>query len=87
MDARIYASGPFRIRLIFMRTRLLLGMLVGLCVAAAGHAASDFDSARDGELYLGDKPFRFAGANNYYLVYKSEGMTEDVFASAAAMGL
>lgn len=63
---------------------------LGLLVTVAGLApvnAGDFVVARHGEFYLGDKPYRFAGANNYYLVYKSQRMTEDVLASAAAMDL
>lgn len=64
---------------------LRLGTLAALVVPV--HAGGEFVAVRDGAFYLGDAPFRFAGANNYYLVYKSEKMSEDVFASASAMGL
>lgn len=70
-----------------MRGRLLLRLGVFAALVALAQAGGEFVTARDGNFYLGDEPFRFAGANNYYLVYKSEGMTEDVFASAASMGL
>jgi mannan endo-1,4-beta-mannosidase len=46
-----------------------------------------FVGVKDGGFVLDGRPFRFAGANNYYLVYKPESMAGDVFASAAAMGL
>jgi mannan endo-1,4-beta-mannosidase len=36
---------------------------------------------------LGGRPFCFLGANNYYMTYKSRRMTDDVLASAKAMGL
>lgn len=69
-----------------MPVRLLLPVLAAAGMAVAATAA-DFVTARDGEFLLGGKPFRFAGANNYYLPYKSERMTDDVLASAAAMDL
>jgi mannan endo-1,4-beta-mannosidase len=34
-------------------------------------------------LWLGGRPFRFAGANNYYLMYKSQAMVDDVLERAA----
>jgi mannan endo-1,4-beta-mannosidase len=39
------------------------------------------------ELRHGDAPFRVAGANNYYLMYKSRFMVDDVLETAAASGL
>jgi len=36
---------------------------------------------------LNDQPFYFAGANNYYLIYKSEFMINSVLDRALAMGL
>ena len=36
---------------------------------------------------LNDQPFYFAGANNYYLIYKSEFMINSVLDVALAMGL
>jgi uncharacterized protein (TIGR03437 family) len=36
---------------------------------------------------LNDQPFYFAGANNYYLIYKSEFMINSVLDMALAMGL
>ncbi len=38
------------------------------------------------ELRLHGKPFRFAGTNNYYLIYKSQLMVDDVLNTAAAQG-
>lgn len=36
---------------------------------------------------LGGEPFCFAGTNNYYLIYKSRKMVDDVFDAAQGMGL
>ncbi|HEU5110563.1 MAG TPA: cellulase family glycosylhydrolase, partial [Micromonosporaceae bacterium] len=42
---------------------------------------------RDGaDLTLNGKKFRFGGTNNYYLMYKSRAMVDDVFADAKAAG-
>ncbi len=38
-------------------------------------------------LLLDGRPFRFAGANNYYLMYKSRHMVDDVLTTAAANDL
>lgn len=70
-----------------MRHRSRIWFFALVVLAAAAHASGEFVAVRDGGFVLGDKPFRFVGANNYYLVYKPECMAEDVFASAAAMGL
>ncbi len=37
-----------------------------------------------GQLRLNGKIFRFAGTNNYYLMYKSQAMVDDVLQAAAA---
>ena len=70
-----------------MCRRVLLRLSTSLLAFGAAQAGDDFVSTRDGQFYLAGKPFRFAGANNYYLVYKPGKMTDDVFASAEAMGL
>lgn len=36
---------------------------------------------------LNGEPFCFAGSNNYYLIYKSHKMVDDVFETAESMGL
>ncbi|MEV1144200.1 cellulase family glycosylhydrolase [Micromonospora sp. NPDC049799] len=60
---------------------------------AAPTTATGDDGARHGggfvtrqgdRLVLDGKPFRFAGTNNYYLMYKSPAMVDDVFADAKA---
>ncbi len=38
------------------------------------------------DLKLNGKDFRFAGSNNYYLMYRSQAEVDDVFADAAAAG-
>lgn len=64
-----------------------LPLLLALLPLGPLHAGQGFVSVRDGQFALDGETFRFAGANNYYLVYKPESMAEDVFASAQAMGL
>jgi mannan endo-1,4-beta-mannosidase len=49
----------------------------------AGHG---FVTRQGKDLKLDGKAFRFAGSNNYYLMYKSALMVDDVFADARAAG-
>lgn len=70
-----------------MLHRLLIRVFATVVLTAAAQASGEFVAVRDVGFVLGDKPFRFVGANNYYLIYKPECMAEDVLASAAAMGL
>ncbi|MCI0396853.1 MAG: cellulase family glycosylhydrolase [Chloroflexi bacterium] len=74
-----------------MRTRLLLLIFVLLSLAAvataqAGNNGSDFVKRSGAELRLHGRVFRFAGTNNYYLMYKSQFMVDDVLETAAANG-
>ena len=85
-----------------MPQRRLLGVvaaLAGLLTAAGAAAApagaapgqatgsgSGFVTRAGANLKLDGKPFRFAGTNNYYLMYKSPLMVDDVFADARAAG-
>lgn len=78
------------------RSRFLSGLL--LCAALAASAASAFAADRAGdaqkdspfvtrigsELYLQGRPFRFAGSNNYYPIYKSPFMVTALLDKAAA---
>jgi mannan endo-1,4-beta-mannosidase len=80
--------------------RRLLGVLAataGLLLTAAPTPAGAEPGAatgggagfvvRDGaDLKLDGKRFRFGGSNNYYLMYKSRTMVDDVFADAKAAG-
>ncbi|GGM48378.1 cellulase family glycosylhydrolase [Dactylosporangium sucinum] len=72
--------------------RRLIAALAGLAVVASAGAASagvrhDGFVTRDGaDLSLDGRPFRFAGSNNYYLMYRSPAMVDDVFADAAGAG-
>lgn len=70
-----------------MRGCFCLRLLLALLPLGSLEAGEGFVSVRDTQFYLDGQPFRFAGANNYYLVYKPESMAVDVFAAAKAMGL
>jgi mannan endo-1,4-beta-mannosidase len=50
-------------------------------------AQREFAGASGANLTLNDRPFYFAGANNYYLIYKSEFMINSVLDAALAIGL
>lgn len=53
-------------------------------LADDGPQGYEFVKQAASELRLHGKPFRFAGANNYYLMYKSQLMVDDVLTTAAA---
>ena len=53
--------------------------------AGTGHGY-EFVKQAGPELRLHGKIFRFAGTNNYYLMYKSQFMVDDVLETAAASG-
>ncbi|HEV2778441.1 MAG TPA: cellulase family glycosylhydrolase [Actinophytocola sp.] len=55
-------------------------------VAAEPEAGAGFVTRHGKDFRLDGKPFRFAGSNNYYLMYKSPLMVDDVFADARAAG-
>src|SRR6266511_1652336 len=62
---------------------------IGVAVPAAAGAepaGTGFVSRQGKDLRLDGKQFRFAGSNNYYLMYKSRLMVDDVFADAQAAG-
>ena len=56
---------------------------IGRVSAATG---GDFVKQAGPELRLRGKAFRFAGSNNYYLLYKSQFMVDEVLNAAAAQG-
>jgi mannan endo-1,4-beta-mannosidase len=67
-----------------------LGLSLGLTLTAATPALAAGSSGwivRSGaDLKLDGKPFRFSGSNNYYLMYKTRAMVDDVFADAVGAG-
>ncbi|WP_186315993.1 cellulase family glycosylhydrolase [Catellatospora sichuanensis] len=66
---------------------LLLGTGSGTAAAAGGHHDAGFVTRHGSDLKLNGKPFRFAGTNNYYLIYSSPTMVDDVFARAKGADL
>ncbi|MDI1464421.1 cellulase family glycosylhydrolase [Catellatospora sp. KI3] len=54
--------------------------------AQAGGRHDGFVTRSGSDLKLDGKPFRFAGSNNYYLMYSSQAMVDDVFARAQVSG-
>ncbi|WFE24327.1 cellulase family glycosylhydrolase [Solwaraspora sp. WMMD937] len=51
-----------------------------------GTPTAGFVTRHGDDLKLDGRKFRFAGSNNYYLMYKSPTMVDDVFADAKAAG-
>ena len=71
----------------------LLVVFAGLALVASAGVASANTRHDNGlvvrhgdDLKLDGKTFRFAGSNNYYLMYRSPAMVDDVFADAAGAG-
>jgi mannan endo-1,4-beta-mannosidase len=73
---------------------MIIVMIVALAAMAQPSAApatyaaqgNDFVKQAGPELRLHGQVFRFAGSNNYYLMYKSKFMVDDVLDAAAAQG-
>ncbi|MFF5228414.1 hypothetical protein [Dactylosporangium sp. NPDC000521] len=73
--------------------RPLLAACAGLAlILTAGPAGATtrgdtgFVTRHGDDLTLNGREFRFAGSNNYYLMYRSPAMVDDVFADAKAAG-
>jgi mannan endo-1,4-beta-mannosidase len=71
----------------------LSAVLAGLALVASAGVASagtrhdtGFVTRHGDDLKLDGRTFRFAGSNNYYLMYRSPAMVDDVFADAAQAG-
>jgi len=71
---------------LFAVLALLVGMGVAAPAAAAEAKPGGFVVRLGKNLSLDGREFRFAGTNNYYLMYKSQLMVDDVFADAQAAG-
>ncbi|HTJ37502.1 MAG TPA: cellulase family glycosylhydrolase [Dactylosporangium sp.] len=75
-----------------MYKRLLVSAIAVLAaVAAAGTASAaergtGFVARQGSDLRLDGRTFRFAGSNNYYLMYSSPKMVDDVLGDAAGAG-
>jgi mannan endo-1,4-beta-mannosidase len=61
--------------------------LTASTIAKGGPGGNDFVRRAGPHLMLKGKQFRFAGTNNYYLMYKSHLMVDDVLATAAGNDL
>ena len=73
----------------FFRGLVLVLFVVSQLLALQGVTAasgSDFVKQAGPELRLHGRVFRFAGSNNYYLLYKSQFMVDEVLNAAAAQG-
>lgn len=72
-----------------IRSLVVISALLLSAAPASASASTRHDGfvARHGDdLTLNGKDFRFAGSNNYYLMYRSPAMVDDVFADAAGAG-
>ena len=73
----------------FFRSMVLVLCVVSQPLAMQGVTAapgSEFVKQAGPELRLRGRVFRFAGSNNYYLLYKSQFMVDEVLNAAAAQG-
>jgi mannan endo-1,4-beta-mannosidase len=90
-------EGAMPSRLLVRAIAVLAGLVAVASVsttagatAAATVASAEVDGSagfvvrRGDDLMLDGKRFRFNGSNNYYLMYRSAAMVDDVFADAAA---
>ena len=68
------------------RLLLLIGLLfIPVTTLSAAQTRQDNFVRRTGaSLHINREPFRFAGSNNYYLMYKSPFMVDDVLETAAS---
>lgn len=76
--------GRYPLAVLFLLTLLVL--TISAQSASAGKnfpEDSEFVQRVGPHLFLQGQPFRFAGANNYYLMYKSQFMVDDVLETAA----
>jgi mannan endo-1,4-beta-mannosidase len=80
------------IRHAWTRVIAVLALLAGVglagpeVAAASAGAGGGFVTRHGADLRLDGRTFRFAGSNNYYLMYNSPAMVDDVFGDAAAAG-
>ena len=72
--------------LLALAFALALLPAAGPARAEADHQRRSFVTRHGGTLRLNGRQFRFAGTNNYYLMYKSPAMVDDVLAAAAGNG-
>ncbi len=66
---------------------IALAACAALACAVPAVAAPGFIRAEAGRFLLDGTELRFEGTNNYYLLYQSDAMVDDVIDTAAAMGL
>ena len=76
-----------RSAILLVLLALIAGSFLSRSAAAAGPSLGNEFVKRSGpELRLHGKEYHFAGANNYYLMYKSQFMVDDVLNDAAESG-
>jgi mannan endo-1,4-beta-mannosidase len=79
----------FRLPAITLFIAFLAVLLLSASTSATGCVrghGSDFVQRQGSQLTLHGKPFQFVGTNNYYLMYSSQLMVDDVLNTAAANG-
>lgn len=78
---------PRRVRSLLALAAVLFAVAaIGGSATANGSQGSDFVKRSGADLRLHGRLFRFAGTNNYYLMYKSRFMVDDVLERAADSG-
>jgi mannan endo-1,4-beta-mannosidase len=82
-----------RLTAVAVRTATATAAALALTLTAIGaapqpaSAAAGFVDATGGRFTVDGTPLRFGGTNNYYLIYGTRAMVDDVFADARAMNL
>src|SRR5947209_7782427 len=75
-----------RITFVSLLTTVILSPSRQFSASNGASAASPFVARSGSVLALNGAPYYFAGANNYYMIYKSAAVADDVLSTAAANG-
>ena len=72
-----------KVGVVLLAMVAIISLILVQTASAHGGPGRGFVRRMGPELWLDGRPFRFAGTNNYYLMYKSQAMVDDVLDTAA----